>query len=55
MANQATGRQTPVKEYCGLINQSFRETLNRNGNGHINTSVVTQSQSAFISQRPSWY
>ena len=46
MANQATGRQTPVKEYCGILNHSFRETLNRNGNGHANTPGVTQPQSA---------
>ena len=55
MANQATGRQTPVKEYCGILNHSFRETLNRNGNGHANTPGVTQPQSAFTSHRPSGY
>ena len=53
MANQATGRQTPVKEYCGILNHSFRETLNRNGNGHANTPGVTQPQSAFPLHRPS--
>merc|ERR1712115_354072 len=37
------------------INQSFRETLDRNGNGHTNTPVRVQSQSAFIPTRRSGY
>ena len=52
MANQATGRQTPVKEYCEILNNSFRDTVNRNGNGQVNTSGIAQAQSAFTSQRP---
>ena len=52
MANQATGRQTPVKEYCEILNHSFRDTVNRNGNGQVNTSGIAQAQSAFTSQRP---
>ena len=55
MANQATGRQTPVKEYCGILNHSFRETLNRNRDCHANTPGVTQPQSAFTAHRPSGY
>merc|ERR1712082_598438 len=55
MANQATGRQTPVKEYCEIINQSFRETLDRNGNGQITIPVSVQSQSAFVPTRRSGY
>ena len=26
MTNQATGRQTPVKEYCQILNNSFHDT-----------------------------
>ena len=52
MANQATGRQTPVKEYCEILNHSFRNTVNRNGNGQVNTSGIAQAQSAFTLQRP---
>merc|ERR1712215_344033 len=52
MANQATGRQTPVKEDCEILNHSFRNTVNRNGNGQVNTSGIAQAQSAFTLQRP---
>ena len=36
MANQATGRQTPVKEYCQILNNSFHDTVNRNGSNQLN-------------------
>ena len=47
MANQATGRQTPVREYCQFLNTSLRDTVNRNGSNQANNSGLAQVQSAF--------
>ena len=47
MANQATGRQTPVKEYCQNLNNSFQDTVNRNKSNHLNNPSSAQAQLIF--------
>ena len=44
MANQATGRQTPVKEYCQNLNNSFQNRVNRTGGNHLNNPGSAQTQ-----------